>query len=227
MNSKYSSYIKLQKQLATKVTQQKLPDNIQTIAGADMAYSPDGKLGLAVAVLLNFPKLELIETAQAILPVEMPYISGLLSFREAPAVIAAVRKLNHKPDVLLIDGQGVAHPRRFGLACHVGLELGWPTIGVAKSRLTGKSRQPALTKGSCCKLIDKGQTIGVVLRSRDNVKCLYISIGHLAELNQAAKLVLRCCKGYRLPEPTRIAHNLVTKMRNGPHRGHNVRSYCV
>jgi len=128
-------------------------------------------------------------------------------------VAAAGRKLLEKPDILLIDGQGRAHPRRFGLACHVGLELGWPTIGCAKSRLIGEHREVGRGKGSQCRLVDRGEVIGKVVRSREGVKCLYVSVGHLVELEESVRIVLRCCRKYRLPEPTRQAHIQVSQIR--------------
>jgi len=209
----YADAVQLQRLGAEQVSRNRLEGRIRRVAGADAAFSRDGTKSIAVVTLLSYPEMELLEYAQALLPIEFPYIPGLLSFREAPVVLAAARKLKECPDVLLIDGQGVAHPRRFGLACHVGVELGWPTIGCAKSRLIGEYRQPGLKKGCHSRLLDGKEVIGTVLRSREGVRCLYVSVGHRVELRQAEQIVLRCCKGYRLPEPTRQAHQLVSKLR--------------
>ncbi|MFC1782553.1 deoxyribonuclease V [Planctomycetota bacterium] len=212
-NIDVSGAIEQQKRLSRLVREAPLGGPVKVIAGADAAFTPDGRYCVAAAAALNWPELQQIAQAIAVKKVEFPYIPGLLSFREAPVVIAAAKKLKIRPDVLIIDGQGRAHPRRFGLACHVGVELGWPTIGCAKSRLIGDCRQPGPRKGSRCQLHDHGELIGMVLRSRDSVKCLYISIGHLTELTEAVNLVLRCCRPYRLPEPIRMTHQLVSRLR--------------
>lgn len=209
-----SAAIELQKRQARRVREIPLGRPIQTIAGADAAFSPDGRYCVAAVVVLDWPDMKQIDWATAVKKVQFPYIPGLLSFREAPAVLAAAQKLKIRPDVMIIDGQGRAHPRRFGLACHVGVELDWPTIGCAKSRLIGTHRPPGPKKGSCCQLKDQHQVIGMVLRSRDAVKCLYVSVGHLTDLSGAVNLVLRCCRRYRLPEPVRISHQLVGRLRS-------------
>jgi len=205
--------IEQQRCMARQVQERPFSGKIGVVAGADAAFSKDEKYCIAAVVSFSWPNLELIETAEAKKPLNFPYIPGFLSFREAPAVAAAARKLKQKPDILLIDGQGRAHPRRFGLACHVGLDLGWPTIGCAKSRLIGEHRPVGRKKGCQCRLMDKGELIGKVVRSRDDVKCLYVSVGHLMEMDEAVRVVLRCCRRYRLPEPTRQAHNLVSQNR--------------
>ncbi len=205
--------IKWQKQWARRVRIEQIATPIKTVAAADMAITPDGRHCVAAVLVMRMPDMAILATAHARLQLQVPYIPGLLSFREAPAVIAAARRLSITPDVLLVDGQGLAHPRRFGLACHIGLALDWPTIGCAKSRLIGDYQEPGLNKGCRRRLTDKGEIIGAVLRSRRGVKCIYISVGHRAELEQAVKLVLQCCRRYRLPEPARHAHQLVTKLR--------------
>ncbi len=159
---------------------------------------------------MSFPELELIETAIASIPTAFPYVPGYLSFREVPAILAAFPQLNLTPELILCDGQGLAHPRRFGLACHLGVLLDLPTIGVAKSLLIGKHETLPTTKGSYQPLIDKGETIGVALRSRDNVKPIYISIGHKISLDTAINYVLKCLTKYRLPETTRWADKLAS-----------------
>ena len=142
-----------------------------------------------------------------------PYIPGLLSFREAPACIAAVEKLKVEPDVFVIDGQGIAHPRRLGLATHLGLFFDKPTIGCAKSRLTGYFENPPLEKGAYSLLKDKDEVIGAVVRTRTNVKPVFISVGNKCRLDDAIKITLDCTTKYRLPEPTRLAHQLVSKLK--------------
>jgi deoxyribonuclease V len=172
---------------------------------------------------LKLPDFELIETATASQKVTFPYIPGLLSFREAPACIAAVEKLKAEPDVFIIDGQGIAHPRRLGLAAHLGLFFDKPTIGCAKSRLTGYFEEPPLEKGAYSLLKDKDkprlcnrgrdEAIGAVVRTRTNVKPVFISVGNKCRLDDAIKITLDCTTKYRLPEPTRLAHQLVSKLR--------------
>jgi deoxyribonuclease V len=205
-----SDAIALQKKLADKVREEPLTGEIQTVAGVDCAFTVDGRI-VAVAVLCDATTMDVIATAVETQPCRFPYVSGLLSFREAPAVIEAVKKLRPAPDLLMCDGQGVAHPRGLGLASHVGLWLNLPTIGVAKSRLCGEHRPPGAKRGAKTKLQYKDKTIGAVLRTRDNVKPLYISIGHRITLDQCVEWVLRAGKGFRLPEPTRQADRIVAR----------------
>jgi len=183
------------------------------IAGLDCAFSKTGKRIIAAAVVLKVPDFTIVETTYAVLKTAFPYIPGLLSFREAPACIAAVNKLKINPDLFLIDGQGIAHPRRLGLAAHLGLFFNKPTIGCAKSRLTGLFSEPGLEKGSYTLLKDGRDVIGAVLRTRTNVKPLFVSVGSKCTLKDAIKLTLACTTKYRLPEPTRQAHQTVSKMR--------------
>ena len=199
-------------QLAMKERVQVVPlrEKPRFVAGADAAFL-DGEV-LAVACLFTYPELELIDTQTAILELTFPYVPGLLSFREGPAVISAVRKLKKRPDVLILDGQGIAHPQMIGLASHVGLLLDIPTIGCAKSRLVGEFREPGWKRGSTSPLVYKGQMVGTVLRSKDGVRPLFISPGHMVDFQDSVDLVLSCSKGYRLPEPTRAA-DLETKKR--------------
>jgi deoxyribonuclease V len=156
---------------------------------------------------------EPVETATASAKLMFPYIPGLLSFREAPACLAAVRKLKSEPDLFLIDGQGIAHPRRLGLAAHLGLFLDKPTIGCAKSRLIGEFEPPGIEKGAHSPLRDHDQIIGAVVRTRHNVKPLFISVGHKCRLEDAIRLTLACATRYRLPEPTRLAHQAVSNFK--------------
>jgi deoxyribonuclease V len=212
-NLSYSQAIALQKRLSWKVHLIELKKQPKTIAGIDCAFSRDKKRIIACTVLLKLPGFELIETANTVQKLTFPYIPGLLSFREAPACIAAVEKLKHQPDAFIIDGQGTAHPRRFGLACHLGLFFNKPTIGCAKSRLTGSFEDPALEKGSFGSLKDGRETIGAVVRTRTNVKPVFVSVGNKCLLKDAIKIILDCTTRYRISEPARLAHQLVSSLK--------------
>jgi deoxyribonuclease V len=203
----------LQRQLAKEVILSPMRSSPRFAAGLDCAFSTDKKRIIAAAVVLELPGFRLVETAEAVLDVRFPYVPGLLSFREAPACLEAMRKLQTIPDVVLIDGQGIAHPRRLGLASHLGLFLDVPTIGCAKSRLIGQYGDVPTQKGASVPLLDKGEKIGSVVRTRTNVKPLFISPGHKITHSQAVEIVLSCCTRYRLLEPTRLAHQRVTSLR--------------
>ncbi|VAX22466.1 Endonuclease V [hydrothermal vent metagenome] len=194
----------LQDKLAKLVIKKTTFSDINVVAGIDVSIR--NNRAIAAIVALSIPKLEVLEKAIAVRPVEFPYVPGLLAFREAPVIFEAFDKLKIVPDILVVDGQGYAHPRRLGLACHLGVELDLPSIGCAKSRLTGIHREPGQKRGSRVALTDKGETIGAVVRTRENVKPVYISIGHRIDLDTAVKLILRLCSRYRLPEPIREAH---------------------
>ena len=186
-------------------------DQIRAVAGVDAAYSEreDGKgRARAAVVVLSFPNLEVIEQTTAVVESIFPYVPGLLSFREGPVVLAALARLRTRPDVLLCDGQGYAHPRRFGLACHLGVYLGRPTLGCAKTRYIGAHEEPGPNHGDRAPLLDRDETIGMVVRTRANTKPVFVSIGHQMDLPTAVEVVLRCTRGYRLPEPTRLADQL-------------------
>lgn len=183
---------------------------IRRVAGVDVGFEQDGAVTRAAVVVLSFPELKPVEHAIARLPTRFPYVPGYLSFREIPAVLMALKKLKVKPDLLLCDGQGLAHPRRFGLACHLGLLTNIPSIGVAKSLLIGEHGTLPHKKGSWVSLKDGQETIGAVLRTRTGVKPVYISIGHRISLETAIDYVLRCTTKYRLPETTRAAHHLAS-----------------
>ncbi len=202
--------IALQRELAARVRIEPITEPVRTIAGTDCAFTSGGKRIVAAVVLCDASTLDVIATAHVEQPCRLPYIPGLLSFREAPAVIAAVRRLPNRPDLLMCDGQGLAHPRRLGLACHVGLWLNLPTIGTAKSRLCGEHRPVGERRGCRVQLRHKGEIIGAVLRTRTSVKPLYVSVGHRATLDDAVRWTLRCARKYRLAEPVRQAHLLVT-----------------
>ncbi|UCC16177.1 MAG: deoxyribonuclease V, partial [Dehalococcoidales bacterium] len=160
----------------------------------------------ASVVLLNYPDLEIIDIQKASGPLEFPYVPGLLSFRELPLTLAACEKLSITPDLVIVDGQGIAHPRRFGLASHLGVLTDIPTIGCAKSRLCGSHTEPHNKPGDFSHVVDKDEIIGAALRTKQGVKPVYVSVGHKISLNTAIKWVINCCRGYRLPQPTRLAH---------------------
>ncbi|MEH1884178.1 deoxyribonuclease V [Nostoc sp.] len=203
--------IVIQEKLRDRViTEDKLREPIQYVAGVDMGFEADGTISRAAVAVLSFPDLQVIETSLAHRPTTFPYVPGFLSFREIPAVLDALEKITTIPDIILCDGQGIAHPRRLGIACHLGLLIDMPTIGVAKSRLVGKYEELPEAKGSTQPLIYNGETVGVVLRSRTGVKPLYISCGHRISLPTAIDYVLRCTPKYRLPETTRIADKLAS-----------------
>ena len=176
------------------------------IAGVDISVDRARGMGRGAVVVLSYPSLEVAEVQTVEDSLDFPYVPGLLSFREAPLTLAACERLEIAPDLFLVDGQGIAHPRRLGLASHLGLFLDVPAIGCAKSRLCGRHGEPGNEPGSCAELVDKGEVIGAVLRTRAGVKPVYVSIGHKIDLPAAVAMVLACCRGYRLPEPTRLAH---------------------
>jgi deoxyribonuclease V len=219
-NLSYSEARDCQRALASKVRFTPLKGAPKLIGGIDCAFSRDGEKIIAGVVVLKKPDLALVETTNAVRKVTFPYIPGLLSFREAPVCIAAVEKLKNKPDLFIIDGQGIAHPRRLGLAAHLGLFFDKPTIGCAKSRLVGVYNEPGLKKGAHALLKDKKdsrstqlETIGAVLRTRTNVKPVFVSVGNKCSLEDAIEITLNCAVKYRLPEPTRLAHQLVSKLK--------------
>lgn len=210
-----SEAIALQKQLATQVvTEDQFSQPIRYVAGVDVGFQDHYRLTQAAVAVLSFPTLEKVEYAIAQSPTSFSYIPGLLSFREVPTIIQALEKLNTVPDLILCDGQGIAHPRRFGLACHLGVLLDFPTIGVAKSRLIGQHREVGTEKGAWQPLWDQEEMIGAVLRSRTNVNPLYISPGHRVSLRSAIDFTLACTPKYRLPETTRWADKLASSGKN-------------
>lgn len=200
----------IQEQLRAKVITENRLGAVNLVAGADVGFEEEGKITRAAIAVLRLPKLELVEQAIARQPTRFPYIPGYLSFREIPALLEALANITMTPDLILCDGQGLAHPRRFGIACHLGVLTGLPTIGVAKSRLIGTHDKPGAKKGSWTPLMDKAEVIGAVVRTRDKVSPLYVSVGHRIDLQTAIEYVLRCTTRYRLPETTRRAHRLAS-----------------
>jgi len=196
----------IQKRLAAQVSRNQEVINPRFIAGVDISVGKTRDIATGAVVILNYPELRLVETQLVRGRLNFPYIPGLLSFRESPLVLEACEKLTITPDLILVDGQGIAHPRRIGLASHLGLFLNVPAIGCAKSRLCGSHEMPEDEPGNYAELIDKDEVIGAVLRTRTGVKPLYVSIGHKVDLDAAVYWVMNCCRGYRLPEPTRLAH---------------------
>jgi len=205
--------IEVQQRLRNLVRLQPLAQPVNTIAGADISFNKFSETVYAGIVVLSLPDLRIIESAGVCSVAKFPYVPGLLSFRETPSVLEAWEKLKTKPDVLMLDGQGIAHPRRFGIACHVGILLDLPTIGCAKSILVGRYGELGLDAGSQSPLVDRGEQVGIALRTKSKVSPVYVSPGHLIDLDSAVDLVLRSTGKYRQPEPTRQAHLLVNRLR--------------
>lgn len=208
-----SQAIELQHRLAGEVSKYSEPLSPRYIAGVDISVKRGDEIATGTAVVLSYPELEVVETRIAKGRLDFPYVPGLLSFREAPLILDACEQLSITPDLILVDGQGIAHPRRFGIASHLGLFLDIPTIGCAKSLLCGSHETPGAEPGSYAEILDKGETIGAALRTKPGVKPVYVSIGHKIDLPTAIDWVLRCCRGYRLPEPTRKAHQAANSSR--------------
>ncbi|MEA5503796.1 deoxyribonuclease V [Halotia wernerae UHCC 0503] len=203
--------IAIQEKLRNQViNEDQLQEPVKYVAGVDMGFEANGTISRAAVAVLSFPDLQVIETTLAYRPTSFPYIPGFLSFREIPAVLDALEKVETTPDIILCDGQGIAHPRRLGIASHLGLLLDLPTIGVAKSLLIGKHEELPETRGKWQPLIHQGEIIGAALRSRTKVKPVYVSSGHKVSLSTAINYVLRCTPKYRLPETTRIADKLAS-----------------
>ena len=196
----------IQRKLAGQVLRKDGLDNPRYIAGVDISAEGSGGQARGAVVVCSYPELDLIEVRLAMGKPGFPYVPGMLSFREAPLILAACKKLTLSPDLVLVDGQGIAHPRRLGLASHLGLLLDVPTIGCAKSRLCGKHDVVGEEVGAATDLVDKDEVIGVVLRTHTGRIPVYVSIGHKIDLPSAVQWVLRCCRNHRLPEPLRLAH---------------------
>ena len=201
--------IQVQHQLAGLVRAEPPPHPIKTIGGVDVSIK--NNRARAAIVVIRLDDLSVVEETALEADIPFPYIPGLLSFREMPVILPALEQLTTWPDAFMTDSQGLAHPRRFGLACHLGVMLNWPAFGVAKTRFIGRSEPLGEAKGSTIPLIDKKEQIGNVVRTRAGVKPVYVSIGHQFTLEMATELTLRCSPKYKIPEPTRLAHNLSTK----------------
>lgn len=202
--------IQIQIELQKRMRLTPLVRKIRTVAGADASFSQ--KRAVGAVVVMTFPELEVLEKVKKEMPLRFPYIPTLLSFREGPVLLECFRSLKNEPDLILFDGQGIAHQRRMGLATHLGIILSKPTIGCAKKRLTGVFGEVGFKKGSfsCMKDV-QGEIIGAALRTRDNVRPVFVSQGHGIDLKKAIDTVLRCTKGYRIPEPLRYADHLTKK----------------
>lgn len=203
---------RIQEILARQVRLVRLKGTPVTIAGVDAAFT--GTMTVAAAVLFDLATMTCLAEAHHVATTTFPYVPGYLSFREGPAILAALAALPSPPNVILCDGQGIAHPRKIGIASHLGVVAGIPTIGCAKSRLVGEFVEPPPEKGAWSDLLLAGETVGAVLRTRDRVRPLFVSPGHLITLDEARELVLRCCVRYRLPEPIRHADALVRKLKH-------------
>jgi deoxyribonuclease V len=201
-----SQAIALQKELAGDVITSGEVNSVRFVGGADISVPRGSHTARAAIVVLTYPELAVVEVETMVAELAFPYIPGLLSFREAPVILELFKKLNHKPDLLVVDGQGIAHSRRLGIASHLGLWLDIPTIGCAKSRLCGEYDEVGYEAGSQAQLTDDSEVIGMVLRTRIGSKPLYISPGHKVGLEESVRWVLACTRGYRLPEPSRLAH---------------------
>jgi deoxyribonuclease V len=204
----YEEAVRIQRELACQISLSPFLGEYRHVAGADIAYSKRSNTLFAAVVVQEYPSgrevFSLAEKGEA----TFPYIPGLLSFREAPLLLRLFQELPVTPDVVVCDGQGLAHPRQFGLACHIGLLLDVPSIGCAKSRLVGEYEEPGIGRGCSSPLIYKGSVVGAVVRTRDNVRPVFVSPGHKVDFETAVRVILETCRGYRLPEPTRIAHVL-------------------
>jgi deoxyribonuclease V len=205
--------VALQRELASRVESQTPVTHCEFIAGADLSYSRFSDILYAGVVVLRMEDLTIVEKQGVVRKVRFPYIPGLLSFRETPVLLEAFAKLKTEPDVVMIDGHGYSHPRRFGYACHVGLWLDRPSLGCAKSRLVGTNTEPGREAGSFAPLRNGAEVIGEIVRTKAGVLPVFVSVGHKVDLPSAVGLVLATCRGYRIPEPTRQAHLYVNALR--------------
>ena len=205
--------MRLQESLRERVELEDRFGEIRYVAGADMAFDPATEVAFGGVIVYRLPGLEEVERRMARRKLRFPYVPGLLSFRECPVLLAAFARLKTEPDLILIDGQGFAHPRRLGIACHIGILFDKPTVGCAKSRLVGEHDEPGKRAGSTAPLMLEGERVGVVLRTRDGVRPVYVSTGHRVSLDSALGFVNRCIDGFRIPKPTREADHFVNELR--------------
>ncbi len=203
----------IQLELEEKIQLQKLNSPVKLVAGADVSYSKKVEMCFAAVSIFKFPEMEIMEQSQTIGPINFPYVPGYLTFREAPILLNAFEKLERTPDLVLFDGQGIAHPRHLGLAAHLGLILDLPSVGCAKSLLVGDFEEPEDIQGSWSELIYQDRVIGAVVRTRDRVKPLFISPGFKITMDETIEWVLRACTKYRIPEPIRSSHIVVNQLR--------------
>ncbi len=213
-NVSYREAVRIQERLRRDISLINSARKVRSVAGADVSYSRGGGDGIAAMVVFSYPDLDLMDEAFARGKVSFPYIPGLLSFREAPLLIEAFQRLQRLPDVVLYDGQGIAHPRSLGLASHMGLLLDLPSVGCAKKKLVGDFGDVGLQGGSTSPLRMNGKIIGAVIRTRRGVKPVFVSPGHRIDMESSIRLVLGTCRGFRLPEPLRQAHLTVKKIRS-------------
>jgi deoxyribonuclease V len=207
--------IRIQEVLKERIILTKTFSKVKTIGGGDVAYSEDGNLLVGSIVVLSFTNMEILDAATADGKIPFPYIPTLLSFREGPILIKTFQRLKIKPDVMIYDGQGVAHPRRMGLASQMGLWFDLPSIGCAKTPLLNEFISPGLLKGSFEWIRREGEKVGAVLRTKEKIKPLFVSPGHLIDLSTSIQLILESCRGYRIPEPLRKAHQLAERISHG------------
>ena len=205
--------VALQQRLREQVRLEPLQKEIRYVAGADISFNKDSDTVYAGIVVLELPSLTEAARSLVVAETKFPYVPGLLSFREIPALLLAWEKLTLKPDVLIVDGHGIAHPRRLGIASHMGLLIGTPTVGCGKSRLTGRYDEPGNEPGDTSPLWDRREQIGTVVRTKRNVQPVFVSPGHAITFAESVQLVLRCVTKYRLPETTRLVHNAVNDLR--------------
>jgi endonuclease-3 related protein len=209
----YKDAVKVQEKVRRLLVKTNAVKSVRLVAGADVSYSKTTDAYFAAVVVMSYPEMEVVEEAAARGGSAFPYIPGLLTFREGPVTLAAFRKLKSRPDLIIFDGHGVAHPRGFGIASHMGVLLGIPSVGCAKTVLVGEYKEPGQRRGSSSPLVYNGAEVGRALRTRDGVAPVYVSIGHMVDLDKACAVVLGCAKRYRLPEPTRKAHILGNRLR--------------
>ncbi len=209
----YRQAVDIQERLRERLRFEPLTGPVRRVAGADVSYSRATHRMFAAVVVVELPSLEVVAEASAVRRARFPYIPGLFTFREVPPLLAALTRLGTAPDVFLFDGHGLAHPRRFGLACHAGLLLGRPSVGCAKSRLVGEHSDVGSARGDRARLVLDGDTVGAVLRTRAATKPVFVSPGHLVDLPSAERLVLATTRRYRIPEPLRLAHRATTRLR--------------